>query len=400
MVVSHCFVTRFTPRRSDNSTFHRLIAVCHHGLALLLVIASINAGAVSSHAAPTHSAGYPKLIDWMTAGTSEDPLMAVGDFDAAFSNETHQSNLEYIQNDPDLIRSIKSELDSAELSWELLETRRRLLAVPEKRAPYAALFEAYCREVIDYVVASTGLRSPYGTIFTLDDDYIPDLSAAGGITVLLVHNLAEESIYTYAFQGGGDGSIAVELNQTLFIGELGSYTSHLVVREDGRFDFEPGRVTIWQNTAANPYSVLMVPVEETLHILLRNATEQAVKADLGNLQKVDVDPDNVVEEWVAIEEAIAGGLVNLLLPDFLERRVDGFQFDWIEDDLTLKQRLDRYRYLRNGIQVVKQLGVPHALSLYQGDPNKFRAMILALQTGGDAYALPEADTPLKESGVD
>jgi hypothetical protein len=44
-----------------------------------------------------------------------------------------------------------------------------------------------------------------------------------------------------------------------------------------------------------------------------------------------------VEEWVAVEEAIVGGLVHHLLPVFLEQHLDAFQFEWIEDDLSMKK---------------------------------------------------------------
>ena len=99
--------------------------------------------------------------------------------------------------------------------------------------------------------------------------------------MLLVHNLAEEYVYTYAFRGAGQTTIAIELNQKMFTGELGSYTSTLVSLDDGSIDFVPSRMTVWQNAASNPYSVLMVPVEETLHILLRSATEQAICSELA-----------------------------------------------------------------------------------------------------------------------
>lgn len=375
MAVLHRGFLKFFRRLTTfgETTYHfGLLKFC---LALITLMAMLTAGSLSAHAVKSVSAGYPKLIEWMLAETTDDPLMAVSDLEIGFSTKAHQSNLEYFQNNPELIHSIKSQLDTTELSWELVENRRRLLAVPEQRAHYAALFEAYCREVIDYVTVTTGLQNPYGSIFTLAGDIVPDLSSESGITALLVHNLAEESIYTYAFQGGGAESVAVQLNQTQFTGELGSYTSHLIAREDGSLEFVPSQLTIWQNSAANPYSVLMVPVEETLHIVLRSATEQAIRADLDNPKKSEADPVGVVEEWVAVEEAMAGGLVNELLPGYLEQHVNGFQMVWIEDDLSLKQQMNRYRYLEKGIQVVKQLGVSKSLILYQDDPNEFRSLM-------------------------
>jgi hypothetical protein len=215
--------------------------------------------------------------------------------------------------------------------------------VPERRTAYADLFEAYCRDVTDYVVAATGGQNPYNTIMTLAEDYAPDLTAKSGITVLLVHNLAEEYDYTYAFHGAGQKSIAVELNQKKFTGELGSYTSILVSQDDGSLDFVPGKMTVWQNAAENPYSVLMVPVEETLHILLRSTTERAICSELANDDGRSSDINRVIEEWVAVEEAVAGGLVYQLLPDFLEQHLAGFKSVWIDDDLIEKKKMDRYR---------------------------------------------------------
>lgn len=361
-------------KQSEISATIRTKAGWPRWLAIILVIPLMMVGIGTVRAAPQPSSGYSGLVDWIAAEPSENPLRALGDLETAFSNQAHQSNLDYIQQNPDLIATIKSELKSTELSWELVESKRRMLAVPERRSAYAELFETYCREIIDYLMVATGLQNPFEAIFTLDPNTVPDMTAESGVSALLVHNLAEEFVYTYAFHGSDQGSIAVELNQTLFVGELGSYTSTLITREDGSIAFEPQRMTVWQNSAANPYSVLMVPAEETFHILLRAATEQAIQSDFGNRQN-HRDITQIVEEWVAVEEAIAGGLVYQLLPAFLEQHVVGFQTVWIETDLVEKDRMTRYRYLKRGIQVVKQLGVAGAMTLYQGNPNQFRALL-------------------------
>jgi hypothetical protein len=351
----------------------RHIALCLAGGVALLAMALLpNAGSGAALAAMTASTDYTRLIQWMTTGSFEKPLMAVGELETAFSAATHEANLEFIRNHPDLIGTIKSQLNSSELSWYLVDARQRFLAVPEKRVDFAEMFEAYCREAIAYVAASTGFNSPYGAIFTLVGDTMPDISTAPGMKVLLVHNLAAESVYTYAFRGTGEKTISVALNQILYTGELGFYTSYLLPREDGCLEFEPSRLTIWQNTAENPYSVLTVPVEETLHIHLRSATEQAIRADLDHLESSEAGPGGVVEEWVAVEEAIVGGLVHHLLPGFLEQHLDDFQFEWIEDDLSMKKQMDRYRYLHRGIQIVGHIGTSRAMAIYLSDPYEFR----------------------------
>ena len=326
----------------------------------------------------TQTAGFSKLVKWMAAETHEEPLMALGDAEEAFSRSAHRSNLDYMQNAPDFIDAVKAELETHQLTWELIDSRRRLLAVPETRPAFAELFETYCREVVDYVTAATGFQNPYEAILTLDGEFSPDPSDAPGIKVLLVHNLAEEFIYTYAFRGSGPGSIRVELSQTLFTGELGAYTSSLIFRPDGSFEFLPSPMTVWQNAAGNPYSVLMVPMEETLHIWLRSATEEAIGAECGRSGNAVGDPAHIVEEWAAVEEAIVGGVVNRLLPAFLERHLEVFQRSWVKDDLTAKKQINRYRYLRQGIRVVKQMGVKAALRVYQKSPKEFRDLLKPL----------------------
>jgi hypothetical protein len=84
----------------------------------------------------------------------------------------------------------------------------------------------------------------------------------------------------------------------------------------------------------------------------------------------------IVEEWIAVEEAITGGLVYGLLPEFLSNSITTFQPDWIESDLTAKSSMKRYRYLKKGIQVVEKLGVQESIHMYREDPQAFRDLLI------------------------
>jgi hypothetical protein len=143
--------------------------------------------------------------------------------------------------------------------------------------------------------------------------------------------------------------------------------------------FTKNKYTIWQNNAKNPYTALMVPVEETLHITLRDYTENAIRQKLVSTSaSMDESGEvsRIVEEWIAVEEAIAGGLVHGLLPEFLSNSIKTFQSDWIESDLATKSTMKRYRYLKKGIQVVKKLGIQRSVHMYRESPQAFRDLLI------------------------
>jgi hypothetical protein len=121
----------------------------------------------------------------------------------------------------------------------------------------------------------------------------------------------------------------------------------------------------------------MVPAEETLHITLREHTERAIRNTL-----VRMDPQSpknahkIVEDWIAVEEAVIGGIVFLLLPPILEDCRVELPESWIAKDRDVKIQYERYRYLERGIDVVDKIGYQEAIRLYSADPAAFRDLLL------------------------
>jgi hypothetical protein len=325
------------------------------------------------------SLDYSRLLEFIEAANVEKPLYAFDDFEKELNTDVHQLNLDYLMDNPDLLAKIRLALNTEELHWKLEGSKRRLLFVPETREEYASLFKSYCTEVIDYVLAKTQLQNPFTGITNLTSE-IPEVSEANnGITAFLVHNLAEEFVYTYGFYNHQKKKVVIELDQKSFIGEVGSYTSSVYQNEDGDFVFTKNKYTIWQNNAKNPYTALMAPVEETLHITLRDYTENAIREKLMTGAESGYNTaqiSRIVEEWIAVEEAITGGLVYGLLPEFLTNSITSFQPDWIESDLTTKSTMKRYKYLKKGIQVVEDLGIKKSIHLYREDPQAFRDLLI------------------------
>ena len=235
----------------------------------------------------------------------------------------HRASIKFLNGHTALIKKIQKDLEGKALKWRLDKLVYRMVFVPEKRKEYATLFETYCSDVIEYTLAETKLSNPYQTLQTLVERR-PEI-ADEGVTAFLVHNLAKEYVARYAFINRKRKKVVIELRGTVFSGKVGSYTTNIFMDENGEFRFIRDDYTIWQNSARNPYTVLMVPVEETLHIALREHTERAIKDQLElNLFIALGDVERIVDDWMAVEEAIVGGLVYATLPQFLEEHITQF----------------------------------------------------------------------------
>ena len=78
----------------------------------------------------------------------------------------------------------------------------------------------------------------------------------------------------------------------------------------------------------------MVPAEETLHITLRDSTESAIKKDVEQSHQRSLKSvEKIVENWMAVEEAIVGGIVYRLLPHILEEHITDLSLSYIEMDI-------------------------------------------------------------------
>ena len=189
---------------------------------------------------------------------------------------------------------------------------KQLLAVPENRVEYARLFEQYYHTAVNYLLERIHAANPYERIVTLKGP-LPALPATGaqeGITVYLVHNLVDEYIEEYLFSSlYGDGNkIKIKVSNRVNDGKVGSVTSLVTIGADNQYEFNRLPYTVWQNSAQNPLNVLIVPIEETLHTLMRPFTKKAMLAELVQSGPTRIDQvRRIVDDWIAVEEAIVGG---------------------------------------------------------------------------------------------
>jgi len=362
---------------------------------LLLVILWATVAAIGNRSIAMADAAT--LLDYIKMEDRQGPLIEFAETGEGVDKELSRENRRFISQNETLLDRIRTELGSDELSWRLMEATQRLMVVPEKHPAYAETFERYCRQVVADVLEQTALPDPYRAIATLETpptDLLPN-SDDGGITAFLVHNIADVYTEEYAFFDTRDRGreVRITLDNRVYLGEIGSYSSFLRIGEGNEFAFEHNRYTLWRNSADDPLNVFIAPIEETLHIALRRATEKAIKTRLTNRPPSSrSDIEAVVEEWLAVEEAVVGGLVRMLLPGILERYLEA-ESEALDMAKTFAERrvFDKYRFLDRGIAVVRQLGLQSAIRIYRDDARQFKALLTTKQ--------PTAHVPPEDVGA-
>jgi len=341
---------------------------------------TVLAGPAAAMNTPTATTNYMRLLDFIQEEDLSDPLMVFGGIEENFDRRLNKENLAYISANSELLQKIQSHLSGEQLRWQLNTSFKQLWVVPEPRLEYAKLFESYCRDAVAYLLRRINQPNPYNAIATLKGP-IPNPQQAGqdGITAYLVHNIADEYIEEYLFfdQDDDASQVKIKLSNREFDGKIGSYTSKLKIGAENQFEFIREKFTLWQNSAQNPYNVLIVPIEETLHIILRAATEQAMHAELTNLNPEKLhEVKGVIDHWMAVEEAVVGGLVWQIMPELLDHVVSGESEFPLDQTMAERDAHSQYRFLDKGIDLVTRLGVDETIHLYQSSAKDFQIKLI------------------------
>jgi hypothetical protein len=345
-------------------------------VSLILVNSTVMA-AVDPAENPTKDGRYRNLFQSLGSSSRTGEFIAFTDFAKDPEYTDRGASLDYLSARPDLIERIRGDLGSREIRWQLEDLSSRLLYVPENREEVAGLFTDYCRETIHDLLDRTGLANPYCSISTSGNDPAGQQQDQG-IKAVIVQDLAREYVARYLFSGNTEKRIKVDLSGRTTIDEVGSYTSYIhYSEENGGWRFLHDRQTVWKSVSANPYTVLMTPLEETLHIALREHTEKAILAAINGLPETPSlqQIHALVEGWLAVEEAIVGGLVYSLIPEVVIRRIPDLPRAWIEDDLVTKAKFPKYRLLPRAIKLVRDFGLKESIQLYRQDPVAARKLL-------------------------
>jgi hypothetical protein len=344
-------------------------------LCLLLLLAGVVSANVSANQAKDFK--YRNLFKSLGAFERSTDFIAYTAFEVDHDKAEHRDSLEYLNSHPELIKQIRNDLGSEDIHWQLEGLSSRLLYVPENREEVAGLFTDYCRETIEDVLERTGLINPYSSISILSDNTPVDPEVLG-IKAVIVQDLAREYVARYQFSGNTKKRIEIGLSGRTSINEVGSYSSYIQYSEENKdWQFFRNQRTVWKSVSENPYTVLMTPLEETLHIALRKHTEKAILAAVKAIPKTPSlqEIKDVVEEWLAVEEAIVGGLVYSLVPEVVIRRIPDLPREWIQADLDTKAQFDKYRFLPQAIKMVQSYGLKKCIQAYEEDPVATRSLL-------------------------
>ncbi len=355
---------------------------CRLGVAIIGLSLLILNGASMLHASntPLNGPDYSRLFSFIEMQDLQDPLVAFGAAEKDFDRQLNQENIAFLNQDKALIQHIQSQLKGEALKWRLSSSSKQLLVVPENRDEFAQLFEQYCKAAVDCLLELIHMPNPYSRIATLKGPLpsLPTPQTPQGITAYLVHNLVDEYIEEYLFfsQEDDQTKIKIKLSNREFDSKIGCYTSRLKIGDDNHFEFTREPFTLWQNSAKNPLNVFIVPIEETLHILMRPFTETAMQGELVQFQPTRLDEvQQVIDEWMAVEEAIVGGVVSQVMPDILSRFVNQESGRRLTDALAEREGHPQYRLLNQAILVVMDLGVEKSLAVYRNNPQDFKSML-------------------------
>jgi hypothetical protein len=344
---------------------------------LIATIALLCSGTLSLAAQHKLYNMYRDLPELLRQSNLPSEFIPLSDFEAGNEMAIQDASIEYLNAHPELVERIRSDLGAEEIQWRLQKLSHRIVYAPEDRPDVARLFLDYCQEAIADLLDLTGLENPYCSISAITAPN-PDMASRQGIIALIVQDLAHEYTARYQFSGTGGKRIEIDFSGRIKVNEVGSYSSYLQYSEKAHgWEFIHNRHTVWKSASTNPYTVLMTPLEETLHIMLREFTEKAI------LQSIKARPDNptlpeiqsTVEDWLALEEAIVGGLVYKIVPDVVISRVPTLSLEWIQADLKTKSRYEKYRLLPKAIQFVEINGLKECIRLYGQDPMEFRRLL-------------------------
>jgi len=327
---------------------------------------------------PESGKDYSRLVPLIKLEDKLEPTYPFNDFVEEIDKESHESIMEYFNTQSEIMKKIQKDLGGGKIRYRVKHFMNRTLYVPETRNEYTKLFENYCHDVINFVLTKTGNQNPFKNILTLTDKK-PALSRIGpGIKAFLVHNLATEYKATYVFFNERGKQVSITLNGSIFTGNVGSYSTNIYLQNDGAFAFERDRFTLWQNSAGNPYRALTVPVEETFHITLRTFTERAIRKKLErNSVKSVKEAEAIVQDWMAVEEAIVGGLVYNLMPIFIDKHLKKLPRIMIKRDIESRSHFEEYLHLKRGIKIVEKLGYKKTMAMYRKSPMAFKRLLVS-----------------------
>ena len=306
----------------------------------------------------------------------DTPLLVFRDFTADPDGEVERHLRRQIGQRKDLLSQLKRRFDNERrIALSLEDMHVRLMFVPQSPIDHADAYRRYCQEVTDYIFQINPTDNFYATITTPRQSY-PEVAKAG-ISAFLVHRLAKAYRAVCRFTSESGRQIIYHLSGAIFSNHLGAVDLDIQLFEGRRYGLSRRSFSIWQNHTKNLRTLLSIPVEETLHYLLGQATDRAITVVLKKFPTEDLNAARgIAEEWMAVEESVVGGMVPIILRRFCHRHRLVISPATRHPPSPASPSLPQYRYRDQGHQLVGKIGLQTAMDMYMHDPIEFRDHLL------------------------
>jgi hypothetical protein len=265
--------------------------------------------------------------------------------------------------------------------------------VPQRIAGPGGAYQRYCRNIIAFLFEMIQTENFYTAITSPNDSFpMPD---DNGVTAFLVHRLAKSYQATCRFTAESGQYVEYRASGAIFSNHMGAVELEIEIISPRQVRLKRKPFTIWQNNSDDVFTLMALPVEETLHYYVGNATDHRLAEALRLAPPRSITGAlQLAEEWMAVEESIVGGLVARVVKDYcIQHHMDFPPMD-SEDLRSSEPNLPQYKYRRYGIDLVREMGFHKALALYMSHPDDFRDLLVGryedgaaanrLETGGQA----------------
>jgi hypothetical protein len=321
---------------------------------------------------------HPSFLDLSRLDPIDEPLLTFRDYEDDPDQEVKAYILRALAKQPALLQKIGGETGlKKRISVAFESLQIRLLFVPELRQKYADEYKQYCASALDYVLGKMELDNPYLRIVNPLEEY-PEIPSHG-ITAYTVHQLGKQYKALCTLSGEDDHTLKLALEGAIFSNHLGAVTLNIKNPREGHFLLNRRNYSVWQNRTKNVLTLLSIPIEETFHFIMGQYTDRRIQEELRGLSEPKQrEVQNLADHWMAIEEALVGGLVHKLLGDFLRRTRTNISSYELEQKDEKKTPLPQYKFRKTGMTVVKRLGCRQAIKLFKEDPAAFRRLVFEL----------------------
>ena len=302
----------------------------------------------------------------------EGPLLVFHDFRDEQDVEVEKHLRRQLSLKMDLLRRIKQKIGfEKRVRLSIEEIQVRLLFIPQAREAHADAYLRYCRDITATIFRMNRMESFYASI-TRPENSFPEIPETG-ISAFLVHRLAKEFRAVCKFTAESGESIKYAVSGSFYSNHLGAVDLEIQAMAPGSYELARKPFTIWQNDTADLYTLMAIPVEETLHYLLGAATDRTLARVMQDRPPQSLAAARTMaEEWMAVEESVVGGLVEQLLDMYCAEHGISLPVPEKPRKPATNPPLAQYRYRQRGQQLVADIGFRDAMALYMDSPTRFR----------------------------